>query len=142
MLSIDNNDFEEELKLLSSIRKRYDAKSIELRLDANGAFCEANVHEKLEQLATFDIHSIEQPIQTGQTALLQSLCKKPIIPIALDEELIHSYDLKSCWGLTAGNGNLALTCLCQRRAFFGVCLSQAHKDSLLAWLEQRVWARI
>lgn len=61
-------------------------------------------------------------------------------PISLDEELIHSYDLKSCWGLTAGNGNLALTCLRQRRAFFGVCLSQAHKDSLLAWLEQRVWA--
>ena len=88
-LKVGAIDFEQELKLLASIRKRYDAKSIELRLDANGAFCEDNVHKKLEQLATFDIHSIEQPIQPGQTALLQSLCKKLIIPIALDEELIH-----------------------------------------------------
>ena len=43
---------------------------------------------KLEQLARYDIHSIEQPIRQGQWQEMQNLCKQSPVPIALDEELI------------------------------------------------------
>lgn len=44
--------------------------------------------KKLERLAGFDLHSIEQPIRKGQPDLLADLCKHSPLPIALDEELI------------------------------------------------------
>jgi o-succinylbenzoate synthase len=94
-LKVGAIDFKEELKLLANIRASYDANTIELRLDANGAFAATNVHQKLEQLAAYNIHSIEQPIQPAQIELMQSICTNPIIPIALDEELIAlSYQQK------------------------------------------------
>ncbi len=58
------------------------------RSDANGAFTENNVNEKLDRLAEFDLYSIEQPIQPGQWDLLSELCQCSSVPIALDEELI------------------------------------------------------
>jgi L-alanine-DL-glutamate epimerase-like enolase superfamily enzyme len=42
----------------------------------------------LEQLAAFDIHSIEQPIAPGQAEAMAEICRQSPIPIALDEELI------------------------------------------------------
>jgi acyl-CoA synthetase (AMP-forming)/AMP-acid ligase II len=57
-------------------------------VDVNGAFTENDVREKLNRLAKFDLHSIEQPIQPGQWDLLAELCESSPIPIALDEELI------------------------------------------------------
>ncbi|MDO6738023.1 o-succinylbenzoate synthase [Wenyingzhuangia sp. 2_MG-2023] len=81
-------DFETEIKLLTSIREKYSSEQITLRVDANGAFTPENALEKLERLAVLDIHSIEQPIQQGQTKAMQELCVKTPVPIALDEELI------------------------------------------------------
>ncbi|MDO6802623.1 o-succinylbenzoate synthase [Wenyingzhuangia sp. 1_MG-2023] len=81
-------DFETEIKLLTSIREKYSSEQITLRVDANGAFTPENALEKLERLAVLDIHSIEQPIQQGQTKAMQELCLKTPVPIALDEELI------------------------------------------------------
>ncbi|MGY6648665.1 o-succinylbenzoate synthase [Wenyingzhuangia sp. IMCC45574] len=81
-------DFDTELKLLASIRSNYSADKITLRVDANGAFTPKNAMEKLESLAKFDIHSIEQPIRQGQIKEMSALCKKTPVPIALDEELI------------------------------------------------------
>ncbi len=81
-------DFDKELGILKSIRSRFDKDELELRVDANGAFTKNDVHEKLEQLALLDLHSIEQPIQPGNWGLLPELCDKSSIPIALDEELI------------------------------------------------------
>jgi L-alanine-DL-glutamate epimerase-like enolase superfamily enzyme len=43
---------------------------------------------KLEQLAAYDIHSIEQPIRQHQWAEMARLCRETPLPIALDEELI------------------------------------------------------
>jgi len=88
-LKVGAIEFDQEVKLLRSIRKQFDAKTIELRLDANGAFSKLNVTEKLKQLAEYQIHSIEQPIAPGQFELMHELCSHAIIPIALDEELIH-----------------------------------------------------
>ena len=85
-------DFEKELEILRSIRSRYNGNELELRMDANGAFTETNVREKLDRLAEFDLHSIEQPIQVGQWNLLAELCESSPVPIALDEELIPLVD--------------------------------------------------
>lgn len=79
---------EEELELLTYIRKNYPIDSLTLRVDANGAFHASKVLEILKRLSDFDLHSIEQPIQQGQTEEMAKLCDLSPIPIALDEELI------------------------------------------------------
>ncbi|TVQ15116.1 MAG: o-succinylbenzoate synthase [Bacteroidetes bacterium] len=87
-LKVGALDFEEEISLLENIRSRFPTADLEIRLDANGAFSPENALEKLERLADYHIHSIEQPIQPGQWDEMSNLCEKPPIPIALDEELI------------------------------------------------------
>lgn len=81
-------DFEEELRLLSTFRKLYPADRVIIRLDANGAFSGEDVFEKLNALAVFDIHSIEQPTDPKNDELMKDIIDRNIIPIALDEHLI------------------------------------------------------
>jgi o-succinylbenzoate synthase len=81
-------DFDQELRILEQIRNRFSADQITLRVDANGSFTPDDVLYKLEQLAQFDLHSIEQPIMAGQRDAMHELCKATPLPIALDEELI------------------------------------------------------
>lgn len=90
-------DFETEFKLLQFIRHHFTPDQIEIRVDANGAFSSHQVSEKLNRLASLNIHSIEQPIAKGQIKLMKQLCKTTPVPIALDEELIgaFSYSQKS-----------------------------------------------
>lgn len=87
-LKIGAIHFEEELDLLRHIRNRFSADDIELRVDANGAFSPVDVRKKLEQLAKWDLHSIEQPIRAGQWEEMTRLTAETPLPIALDEELI------------------------------------------------------
>lgn len=87
-LKIGSIDFDKELGLLAFIRNHFDEKTIEIRVDANGAFSPNEALDKLKQLATFHIHSIEQPIAKNQPAAMAELCKVSPLPIALDEELI------------------------------------------------------
>ena len=82
-------DFDQELRLLAHVRRHYPHDVITLRVDANGAFTPKDALAKLNQLARYDIHSIEQPVRQGQPALMASLCQQSPIPIALDEELIR-----------------------------------------------------
>jgi len=81
-------DFDEECRLLESIRKQFSAFKITLRVDANGAFTPDDALEKLNELKRFDLHSIEQPIAPGQWDWMQKICAESPIDIALDEELI------------------------------------------------------
>ena len=87
-LKIGAIDFEEEIRLLHHIRSHFSSAEIELRVDANGAFLPGDVQTKLNRLAELDIHSIEQPIATGQWETMAQLCAQSPLPIALDEELI------------------------------------------------------
>ncbi len=87
-------DFREELALLASLRKKYDNKQIELRVDANGAFREEEALDKLSKLADLGIHSIEQPIKQGFPIKMKNICKNSPLPVALDEELIGRFTLK------------------------------------------------
>ena len=85
-------DFDQELALLKTIRERFSKDEIVLRVDANGAFSPDEAPSKLDALAAFDIHSIEQPLQVGQWEAMATLCNNTPIPIALDEELIGVFD--------------------------------------------------
>lgn len=79
---------EHELEMLAALRSAWSAASIELRLDANGAFEPDEALTTLTRLARFDIAFLEQPICAGNWPLLAELCRLSPIPIALDEELI------------------------------------------------------
>lgn len=87
-LKIGAIDFEQECDLLAQIRERFTPEQITLRVDANGAFSSDDAPAKLARLATYGLHSIEQPIRAGQPDLLADLCRQTPVPIALDEELI------------------------------------------------------
>jgi o-succinylbenzoate synthase len=85
-LKIGGIDFQDELALLTEVRKQFP--QITIRLDANGAFSNKEAKDKLNALTPFGIHSIEQPIKAGQWSEMAQLIRKSPIPIALDEELI------------------------------------------------------
>jgi o-succinylbenzoate synthase len=87
-LKIGAINFQKELDLLGSIRHNFDATTIEIRVDANGAFSELEALDKLNQLSGYKLHSIEQPIAKNHTDSMSELCNNTPIPIALDEELI------------------------------------------------------
>lgn len=86
-LKVGGLDFDKECDVLQYMRKRYFRENMEIRLDANGGFKADEVLYKLTTLAKFKIDSIEQPLKPGHE-LLEELCRKSPIPIALDEELI------------------------------------------------------
>ncbi|MCQ2202595.1 MAG: o-succinylbenzoate synthase [Bacteroidales bacterium] len=91
-IKVGGLDFEKEIELIRYLREnpKYPerGKSVELRLDANCAFKPEEAMVKLEKLAKFDVHSIEQPIAVGLWDEMRYLCKNSPIGIALDEELI------------------------------------------------------
>lgn len=87
-LKIGAIGWEEEIRLIEKVRSRFSKDAIEIRVDANGAFSPDETMQKLEQLAKYDIHSIEQPIKQYQWKELEALCRNTPLPIALDEELI------------------------------------------------------
>jgi o-succinylbenzoate synthase len=86
-LKVGGLDFDRECDVLRYLRKRYYKDNITIRLDANGAFKIDEALFKLQELAKFEIQSIEQPIKAGQE-VMEELCRKSPIPVALDEELI------------------------------------------------------
>lgn len=86
-LKVGGRDFEKECDVLQYIRRKYFRDKVTIRLDANGSFKTEEALYKLNELAQFDVHSIEQPIKAGLPEL-EELCRKSPIPVALDEELI------------------------------------------------------
>jgi o-succinylbenzoate synthase len=91
-LKIGALDFDEELRLLSEIRREFGGEALEIRVDANGAFSPGDALNKLKKLSELDLHSIEQPVAPGSGDLMAELCLKTPLPIALDEELIGYVD--------------------------------------------------
>jgi o-succinylbenzoate synthase len=93
-MKIGTIDFDKELALLRFIRQNFEEKTIEIRVDANGAFYENEALDKINQITGFKLHSIEQPIQKNNTDMMSVLCKSTNLPIALDEELIGVFSLE------------------------------------------------
>lgn len=86
-------DFDTEISVLKSIRKKYTKDQIKIRVDANGAFSPKEALKKLAILSDLHIHSIEQPIRQGNILEMKELCDKSSLDIALDEELIGVFDV-------------------------------------------------
>ena len=87
-LKIGSLNLAGDIAMVKSVRSYFSSKTVELRVDANGAFLCGEALNRLELLALFDIHSIEQPIKQGQWSEMARLCRDTPLPIALDEELI------------------------------------------------------
>ncbi len=90
-LKIGAISWEDEYRLLSSLRNRYSADQLEIRVDANGAFTQTNVFSVMEQLHRLHIHSIEQPVAVNQWELMHEVVALRAVPVALDEELIGKH---------------------------------------------------
>lgn len=92
-MKVGSMPFEQELSWLSIVREMAPAsEGYTIRVDANGAFSE---HEsgwtplqKLEALANFEVHSIEQPLRVQDRKGLAEMSQQGAVPIALDESLI------------------------------------------------------
>lgn len=87
-LKIGGIAFDDECAILERVRSQYPAEQITLRVDANGAFTPEEALPKLERLAQYQLHSIEQPLKPNSWSLMAKLAKVSRVPIALDEELI------------------------------------------------------
>ena len=90
-LKVGGLDFELECGILRELRRTFSPQSLEIRLDANGAFSMGDALQKLALLSRFHVHSIEQPIKAGDEAHMAQLCAQTPLPIALDEELIGKH---------------------------------------------------
>lgn len=90
-LKIGALDFEKECELLAFIRQQPGGDKLIIRVDANGAFKAGDAMEKLNELKRFNLHSIEQPVKAGQWDLMKELCIHSPVPVALDEELIGTF---------------------------------------------------
>lgn len=91
-LKIGGINFDREVELLDYIRRHFSPDRLEIRLDANGSFTPDNAMSRLERLASYHIHSIEQPLAPRQWHDMARICRESPIPIALDEELIGVHD--------------------------------------------------
>ena len=98
-LKIGAIDFESEIEMIKYVRTRYSSNDLEIRVDANGGFTPENVMQRLERLAQFHIHSIEQPIRQGQWDEMAKICANSPLHIALDEELIGITDVMTMFNL-------------------------------------------
>ncbi len=87
-MKVGSLSFDQECELLAEVRRRFTARQMELRLDANGAFSPDEALDRLTCLARFEVAFIEQPIPAGHTNQMARLCRRSPIPICLDEELI------------------------------------------------------
>ncbi|MDE5871810.1 MAG: o-succinylbenzoate synthase, partial [Muribaculaceae bacterium] len=94
-LKIGAIDWKKEVEMLEYITGKYSDSSLQIRVDANGAFTMDNALPRLKRLADLGVHSIEQPIPAGAPELMAFLCRVSPIKIALDESLIGVYGPKA-----------------------------------------------
>ena len=93
-LKIGAIDWQKEIELIRYVRSCFPKEDLQLRVDANGAFSPEWAMDRLNELAKYDIHSIEQPIRQGQWDEMAQLCEESPLAIALDEEMIGVNDPK------------------------------------------------
>ncbi len=94
-LKIGAIDWKKEVDMLEYIRRKYSDSTLQIRVDANGAFTMDNALPRLKRLADLGVHSIEQPIPAGVPELMAFLCQVSPVKIALDESLIGIYGVEA-----------------------------------------------
>jgi o-succinylbenzoate synthase len=83
-------DFEAECDVLRHNRGL--DSTLELRVDANGAWSTELALERMETLSAFRLHSIEQPCPPSDRAGLKAAASSGTLPVALDESLIGLHE--------------------------------------------------
>lgn len=144
-LKIGAIGFEEELSLIRELRQQYDQATLEIRVDANGAFSPTEAMERLQALAPYQIHSIEQPIAAGQWGEMRKLCATSPLPIALDEELIGVNTLKEkCKLLDYIRPSYIVLKPSLHGGFFGAeeWLKEAHNRGIQCWITSALESNI
>lgn len=86
--------WQEERALLESVRTRFNANQLEIRVDANGGLNDALWPVVFSDLKALDVHSIEQPLPPNNRLGLKAIVDHGAIPVALDESLITCYTLE------------------------------------------------
>jgi L-Ala-D/L-Glu epimerase len=79
---------------LGTIRK-WIGPSVDLRIDANGAWRSAEARAKLESLAASRIGCVEQPVAHAELNSLAELRRQVAIPVMLDESLTSMADAEA-----------------------------------------------
>lgn len=85
-LKLGAADFASDLRRVAAVREAV-GDGVALRLDANGAWREADARTYLAALAGFGIELLEQPVPARQVAALARLRARSLFPIAADEAL-------------------------------------------------------
>jgi o-succinylbenzoate synthase len=83
-LKLGASEFERDLTRVAAVREAVGAE-VALRLDANGAWKEADTPPRLRQLARFDIEFLEQPVAAAELEAMARLRAAAPFPIAADE---------------------------------------------------------
>ncbi|WP_317168021.1 enolase C-terminal domain-like protein [Blattabacterium cuenoti] len=93
-MKISADLFDYQYLILKKIKEKYP--SIKIRVDANGCFEDSKkALSCLNKLYDLNIvHSMEQPILSGNWKKMSEICQKSKLPVALDEELEGIYELK------------------------------------------------
>jgi L-alanine-DL-glutamate epimerase-like enolase superfamily enzyme len=72
--------------------RRWLGRKIDLRIDANEAWPDTEVVDRIRELEPFGITCVEQPVRHEEVASLAEVRKKINVPIALDESLCGQVD--------------------------------------------------
>jgi muconate cycloisomerase len=82
---------QDDVRRLKSIR-RWVGGTIDLRVDANEAWCPADVVTRIRALEPFRISAVEQPLPHADADVLADVRRQVAVPIMLDESLCSRID--------------------------------------------------
>ena len=93
-LKLGASEFELDLARVAAVREAVGAE-VALRLDANGAWKEADTPRRLRELARFGIEFLEQPVAASEVEALARLRAAAPFPIAADEAVRSEADAEA-----------------------------------------------
>jgi o-succinylbenzoate synthase len=93
-LKLGASEFERDLARVAAVREAAGAE-VALRLDANGAWKEADTPPRLRELARFGIEFLEQPVAASEVEALARLRAVAPFPIAADEAVRSEGDAEA-----------------------------------------------
>ncbi|MCM2369156.1 enolase C-terminal domain-like protein [Aporhodopirellula aestuarii] len=72
--------------------RRYVGRKMDLRVDANEAWCPAEVSSRIEELEPYGVSCAEQPVHHADVETLAAVRKQVRTPLMLDESLTSEFD--------------------------------------------------
>jgi L-alanine-DL-glutamate epimerase-like enolase superfamily enzyme len=84
---------EKDIEIIQALRSHTSAP---LRIDVNGGWTLQEAFEKIQQLSTFGIELIEQPLSKEERHLMPQLKAHSSIPLIADESCVREEDVQKC----------------------------------------------